>query len=125
MSEVSLEAESGKAPAEDPRVDCEDADVVEQDVREEVKVVSEDHGRNSDVSEDVMYDIDIDSPEESGDKYVEQEDEGEQSGSGVRCADGDPALRSGSVGSGRPHTSEANGDSHTGAKVTFTVFLFG
>ncbi|XP_029006832.1 arfaptin-1 isoform X2 [Betta splendens] len=119
MSEVSLEAESGKTPAEDPRVDCEDADIVEQDFRDDGKVESEDHSRKSDVSEDVMYDIDIDSAEEnaeSSNKYVQEQDESKQSGSVVKCADGDPALRPGSVGSGRQDSSEANGDSHTEAK---------
>lgn len=120
MSEVSLEAESGKTSAEDPQVDCEDADKVEEGFSEDVKVESADNNSGRDVSDDVMYDIDIDSAEENtenSDKDVKKEDEGTQNKSVVMCRDG-------SVDNRGQDTPEESGDSQTGAKVTFTVIAF-
>lgn len=126
MSEVSLEAQSGKTSAEDPQVDCEDADKAEESFSEDVKLKSADNDRGRDVSDEVMYDIDINSTEENAknnDKDVQKEHEGAQSKSVVKCRAGDPARRSGSVDNGIQQAPEESGDSDTEAKVIFTVIL--
>lgn len=126
MSEVSLEAQSGTTSAEDPQVDCEDADKAEESFSEDVILKSADNDRGRDVSDEVMYDIDINSAEENAensDKDVQKEHEGAQSKSVVTCRDGDPAHRSGSVDNGIQEAPEESGDSHTEAKVIFTVIL--
>ncbi|KAM7419539.1 hypothetical protein PAMA_016584 [Pampus argenteus] len=98
MSEVSLEAESGKTSAEDPQVDCKEADETEESLSEGVKQESVDASRGQDDRDEVLYDIDIDRAEEH-DKDVQKEDEGFQSESSVTHSDSDAAAAhvSGSV----------------------------
>uniref|UniRef100_A0A3Q1H5R5 ADP-ribosylation factor interacting protein 1 (arfaptin 1) n=2 Tax=Acanthochromis polyacanthus TaxID=80966 RepID=A0A3Q1H5R5_9TELE len=115
MSEVSLEAESGKTSAEDPQMDCEEADKAEESLSEELKEESVDSSQAADDKADVLYDINIDSDEEkaeASDKDVKEEDEGIQSENGV----------SGSVDNGehetehhaeRAETPAESEDSHT------------
>ncbi|XP_028258161.1 arfaptin-1 isoform X1 [Parambassis ranga] len=106
MSEVSLEAESGKNSADDPQLDCEVEESLSEDVEEKP------------VESEVLYDVDIDSDEgytETSDKDAQREDERDQKEDVV----------SGSVddgGHGREHhadtaeTPEKTRDSHTEAK---------
>ncbi|XP_008295210.1 arfaptin-1 isoform X2 [Stegastes partitus] len=119
MSEVSLEAESGKTSAEDPQMDCEEADKAEDSLSEDLQEESVDLNRGGDDKADVLYDIDIDSDgekAEASDKDVEEEeDEGIQSKNVV----------SGSVDNGEreaehhvetAETPEESEDSHTETK---------
>ncbi|XP_054865737.1 arfaptin-1 isoform X2 [Amphiprion ocellaris] len=118
MSEVSLEAESGKTSAEDPQMDCEEADKAEESLSEELKEESVDSSGGGDDKADVLYDVDIDSDEENAevsDKDAKEEDGGIQSENGV----------SDSVDNGedetehhveRAETPEESEDSHTETK---------
>lgn len=121
MSEVSLEAESGKTSAEDPQVDCEDADKVEEGFSEDVKVESADNNSGRDVSAEVMYDIDINSSDENAEKRAERESI--QKTSVVMQRDGVPAHKSGTVDNGGQEAPQESEDSDTEAKVIFTVIL--
>lgn len=136
MSEVSLEAESGKTSAEDPRVDCEEeADKAEDSSSEDVKQESVDSSRGGDDRDEVMYDIDIDSAEENAensDRDVQKVDEGVQSECVVTCSDGGAAHMSGSVDNRGHETNhhaetaeapEESGESRTETKVIFTFTL--
>ncbi|XP_026216031.1 arfaptin-1 isoform X2 [Anabas testudineus] len=114
MSEVSLEAESGKTSAEDPQVDCEDADKVEEGFSEDVKVESADNNSGRDVSAEVMYDIDINSSDENAEKRAERESI--QKTSVVMQRDGDPAHKSGTVDNGGQEAPQESEDSDTEAK---------
>ncbi|XP_070683840.1 arfaptin-1 isoform X1 [Pempheris klunzingeri] len=114
MSEVSLEAESGKTSAEDPQMDCEEADKAEESLSEDVKQESVDDSRDD--RDEELYDIDIDSAEENGD-----EDEGVRSESVVTRCDSDAAHMSDSVDKGAHETNhhvetaetpKEGGDSH-------------
>ncbi|XP_042283815.1 arfaptin-1 isoform X2 [Thunnus albacares] len=129
MSEVSLEAESGKTSAEDPQMDYKEADEAEESLSEGVKQESVDTSRGKDDRDEVLYDIDINSAEEhseNSDKDVQKEDEGIQSESVVTCSDGAAAAHvSGSVDNGGHETNhhvetaetpEESGDSHTETK---------
>uniref|UniRef100_UPI0037E7392E arfaptin-1 isoform X2 n=1 Tax=Semicossyphus pulcher TaxID=241346 RepID=UPI0037E7392E len=146
MSEVSLEAESGKTPAEDPQVDYEEEnkaeeslsedvqdeslseDVKEESLSEDVKEESIDDSSGRDAIDEVLYDIDIDSPEEFAediDRDVQEEDEGIQSESEVTWSKDDVAHVSDSVENEgnqtnhhveRAETPEENGESHIEAK---------
>ncbi|XP_059199140.1 arfaptin-1 isoform X1 [Centropristis striata] len=128
MSEVSLEAESGRTSAEDSKMDCEEADKVEESLSEDVKQGSVDNSQGSDVSDGVLYDIDIDSAEENaenGDKAVQEEDQGTQRERVVTCSAGDAAQVSDRVENGgheadhqveTAETPEESGDAHTETK---------
>ncbi|XP_074485696.1 arfaptin-1 isoform X3 [Sebastes fasciatus] len=129
MSEVSLEAESGKTSAEDSQMDCEGVvNKAEASLSEDEKEESVDDSRGGEDIDDVLYDIDIDSAEENaenGDKAVQEEDEGIQRESVVTCSDGDAAHVSDSVENGGHETNhhietaetpEESGDSHTETK---------
>ncbi|XP_039879673.1 arfaptin-1 isoform X1 [Simochromis diagramma] len=117
MSEVSLEAESGKTSSEEPQMDCEEDGKAEESLSKELKQESVD---SSSVREDdVMYDIDINSDEENAEssnrKGQKPHDEGIQS----------ETLASGRVGD-RGHetkrsvetaeTPQESGDTHTETK---------
>ncbi|XP_037326911.2 arfaptin-1 isoform X1 [Pungitius pungitius] len=78
MSEVSLEAESGKTSAEDPQMDCERAEKSEESLSDSDKQESVDDGRRRDDTDEVLYDIDIDSAGENCDEATLEEDEGVQ-----------------------------------------------
>lgn len=127
MSEVSLGAESGKTSAEDPQVDCEKADKVEEGFGEHVKEesIGSSRGRGEE-----MYDIDIDSAEEDGDKHVQKEDEGFQSEGVVTCGDGLAAHKSSSVdfgGQGTNHhveTAENMDESEDSDNEAKVILLF-
>ncbi|XP_035515955.1 arfaptin-1 isoform X1 [Morone saxatilis] len=124
MSEVSLEAESGKSSAEDPQMDCEqEADKAVESLSEDVKQESVDDSEGSGDRAEVLYDIDIDGADENHD--VQKEDEFVQSEGGVRRGDSRAAHMSDSVdngGHGTNHpvetdeTPEESGDSHTETK---------
>ncbi|XP_037620992.1 arfaptin-1 isoform X2 [Sebastes umbrosus] len=129
MSEVSLEAESGKTSAEDSQMDCEGVvNKAEASLSEDEKEESVDDSRGGEDIDDVLYDIDIDSAEENAensDKAVQEEDEGIQRESVVTCSDGDAAHVSDSVENGGHETNhhietaetpEESGDSHTETK---------
>uniref|UniRef100_A0A8C9X8T3 ADP-ribosylation factor interacting protein 1 (arfaptin 1) n=3 Tax=Sander lucioperca TaxID=283035 RepID=A0A8C9X8T3_SANLU len=129
MSEVSLEAESGKTSAEDSQMDFEEADKAEESLREDVKQASVDNSRGRNDRDDVLYDIDIDSTEENaenGDKAIQKEDEGIQRESVVKtCSGSDAAHMSDSVENGGHETNrhvetaetpEEGGDSRTETK---------
>lgn len=135
MSEVSLEAESGKTSAEDSQMDCEGVvNKAEASLSEDEKEESVDDSRGGEDIDDVLYDIDIDSAEENaenGDKAVQEEDEGIQRESVVTCSDGDAAHVSDSVENGGHETNhhietaetpEESGDSHTETKVILFTF---
>ncbi|XP_029986836.1 arfaptin-1 isoform X2 [Sphaeramia orbicularis] len=123
MSEVSLEAESGNTSAEDPQMDCEEADKAVESLSEDVKQENVDSSDWKDDRAGVLYDIDIDSAEEnaeSKDKDVEEEEEGIQS-ERVQCSEGEAAYTTGSVDNGErrtetPETPEESGESHTQTK---------
>ncbi|XP_040891940.1 arfaptin-1 isoform X1 [Toxotes jaculatrix] len=128
MSDISLEAESARTSAEDPQMDCEESDKTEESLSEDVKQESVDNSRERGCTDEVLYDVDIDSAEENtenDDKDVQEEDEVIQSESGATCSDGDAEHVSGSVDKGgreRNHhvetaePSEESGDSHTETK---------
>ncbi|KAM8879959.1 arfaptin-1 isoform 2-T2 [Spinachia spinachia] len=78
MSEVSLEAESGKTSAEDSRMDCERAEKSEECLSDSEKQESVDDGRGRDDTDYVLYDIDIDSAGENDDEATLEKDEGVQ-----------------------------------------------
>nr|XP_046274065.1 arfaptin-1 isoform X2 [Scatophagus argus]XP_046274073.1 arfaptin-1 isoform X2 [Scatophagus argus] len=92
MSEVSLEAESGRTSAEDPQMDCEEeADKAEESLK-------------------------------NSDKDVQEEDDGIQSKSVVTCGDGDAAHKADSVDNEAHETNhhaetpEESGDLRTETK---------
>ncbi|XP_053195693.1 arfaptin-1 isoform X2 [Scomber japonicus] len=109
MSEVSLEAESGKTSAEDPQMDNKEADGAEESLSEGVKQESVDTSRGKDDTDEALYDVNIDSAEErseNSDKDVQKEDEDIQSQSAVVGGDGDaPAQISDSVDNGGHETN--------------------
>lgn len=97
MSEVSLEAVSGKASANAPEKDCEEADKAEeQSLSEDVTPETERSSREGEDKADVLYEININSDEESAEscsKAVQEKDGG--------------TVVSSSVGSGAKHQGEA------------------
>ncbi|XP_076584797.1 arfaptin-1 isoform X2 [Chaetodon auriga] len=109
MSEVSLEAESGKTSAEDPQMDCEEeAKKAGESLSEDEKQESVDNSKGGDGRDEVLYDIDIDSAEENAgnsDKDVQEEAEEVQSESVVTHSDGDAAHVSDSVDNERHKTN--------------------
>ncbi|XP_071770574.1 arfaptin-1 isoform X1 [Centroberyx gerrardi] len=135
MSEVSLEAESGKTSAEDLQMDCKEADKTEESLSEDVKQENVDDYSEGDDRDEVLYDIDIDSVNddvEETDQDVEKGDEGvQESESEVTHSEGnaeysgDAAHMTGSVDDGEngtdhhietTETPEENGDSRTQTK---------
>ncbi|KAG7484993.1 arfaptin-1 isoform X1 [Solea senegalensis] len=130
MSEVSLEPESGRTSAEDPQMDCVEADKSEESLSDDLKQESVDSTRESDRTDEVLYDIDIDSGDEkadNSDKNVQEEEKGDVLGqSVVKCRDdGDAAQESGSVDKAEheinrhidsAETPEESGNAHTGTK---------
>ncbi|XP_071370207.1 arfaptin-1-like isoform X4 [Centroberyx affinis] len=139
MSEVSLEAESGKTSAEDLQMDCKEADKAEESLSEDVKQENVDDYSEGDDRDEVLYDIDIDSVNddvEETDQDVEKGDEGadegvQESESEVTHSEenveysNDVAHMTGSVDDGEngtdhhietTETPEENGDSRTQTK---------
>ncbi|XP_058496584.1 arfaptin-1 isoform X2 [Solea solea] len=130
MSEVSLEPESGRTSAEDPQMDCVEADKSEESLSDDLKQESVESTRESDRTDEVLYDIDIDSGDEkadNSDKNVQEEEKGDVLGqSVVKCRDdGDAAQESGSVDKAEneinrhidtAETPEESGNAHTGTK---------
>ncbi|MEQ2167233.1 hypothetical protein GOODEAATRI_001992 [Goodea atripinnis] len=122
MSEVSLEAESGKTSAEDPQKDCEEADKAEDSLSEDVTSEIVDSSRGGEDTADVLYEINIDSDEENAescDKGVQEKDEGTRRGNVVSNSVGSKAKCQ--VES--TETPQRNGDSLSEIKVIFT-FIF-
>ncbi|XP_004568426.1 arfaptin-1 isoform X2 [Maylandia zebra] len=117
MSEVSLEAESGKTSSEEPQMDCEEDGKAEESLSKELKQESVD---SSSVREDdVMYDIDINSDEENAEssnrKGQKPHDEGIQSetlASGRVADRGHETKRSIETA----ETPQESGDTHTETK---------
>uniref|UniRef100_A0A8C6ME23 ADP-ribosylation factor interacting protein 1 (arfaptin 1) n=1 Tax=Nothobranchius furzeri TaxID=105023 RepID=A0A8C6ME23_NOTFU len=64
MSEVSLEAESGKTSAEDPQQECEEADKAKESLSEDPTPKSVDSSAGGEDRADVLYDVDINSNED-------------------------------------------------------------
>lgn len=137
MSEISLEAESGKTSAEDSQKDCEEeADKAEESLSEDVIQESVDGGRGEDDGDRVMYDIDIDGGEENAEnsqRDAQAVDEGVRSEPGGTCSDSEAVHVSHSVDSGDKHetnrhaeTAEApeeSGESCAETQVIFTSTL--
>lgn len=139
MSEVSLEAQSGKTSGEDPQLDCDnednEANIAEERLSEDVKQESVDGSMGGDDGDEVMYEIDIDSAEENvetSDKDIREVDQGSQSERVVTCDDGEAAHMSGGVNSGahetdrhaqRSEAPEDSGEAHTETKVIFSFTL--
>ncbi|MEQ2286373.1 Arfaptin-1 [Ameca splendens] len=110
MSEVSLEAESGKTSAEDPQKDCEEADKAEDSLSEDVTPEIVDSSRGGEDTADVLYEINIDSDEENAescDKGVQEKDEGTRRGNVVSNSVGSKAKCQGES----TETPQRNGDS--------------
>ncbi|XP_063739891.1 arfaptin-1 isoform X2 [Eleginops maclovinus] len=128
MSEVSLEAESGRTSPGDPQLDCEGADKTEESVSEDGKQDSVDDSSERHDLEDEMDEIDIDSAEENADNghnAIQKQDEGIQRKGVVTCSESDAAHMSDSVENEGPETKhrvetaetpEESGDSHTETK---------
>ncbi|KAM9856616.1 arfaptin-1 isoform 1-T1 [Aulostomus maculatus] len=127
----SLEAESGKTSAEDPQMDCKEAEEAEESLSEGMEEEEEDGDvGHSVIRDDVLYDIEIDSAEENSENHevdVLEEDEGTPKERGLAGRDGDAARRPGSVDNEEhetkrhietPETSEEGGDSTTQPKET-------
>uniref|UniRef100_A0A3Q2XD70 ADP-ribosylation factor interacting protein 1 (arfaptin 1) n=1 Tax=Haplochromis burtoni TaxID=8153 RepID=A0A3Q2XD70_HAPBU len=117
MSEVSLEAESGKTSSEEPQMDCEEDGKAEESLSKELKQESVDS--SSVREEDVMYDIDINSDEENAEssnrKGQKPHDEGIQSetlASGRVADRGHETKRSVETA----ETPQESGDTHTETK---------
>uniref|UniRef100_A0A3Q2Q5Q8 ADP-ribosylation factor interacting protein 1 (arfaptin 1) n=1 Tax=Fundulus heteroclitus TaxID=8078 RepID=A0A3Q2Q5Q8_FUNHE len=108
MSEVSLEAESGRTSAEEPQKDCEETERAEESLSEDGTPEGVDSGRGGEDKADVLYEININSDEEN----AESRDNAE----GARPGNGG----SSSVGSeAKPQSESAetpNGDSLSEAK---------
>ncbi|XP_030597221.1 arfaptin-1 isoform X1 [Archocentrus centrarchus] len=115
MSEVRLEAESGKTSSEDPQMDCEEDDKAEQSLSEELKQESVDSGSSKEDEADVMYDIDINSDEEnaksSNREGQKEDDEGIRSETVSGSADD-----RGHETKHRAETPEESGETHTESK---------
>lgn len=118
MSEVSLEAESGTTSAEDPQRYCEEADETEKSLSEDVPPEVAPSSRGGEDKADVLYEIDINSDEETGEscsKDAQVQDEGPLSGSVASSRVGSGAkLQAESAG-----TPKENGDSLSETKVIF------
>lgn len=121
MSDVSLEAESGKTSAEDPQQDCE-ADKAKESLREEdLAAESVDSSRGGEDTEDVMYDIDINSDEDRAgcrEKNFQEQSEGSLKVSSVPGSAGEEAKHRVELSK----TPERNGDSDCETKVIF-IFM--
>lgn len=118
MSDVSLEAESGKTSAEDPQQDGEEAGKAKESLSEDLTPESVDGSRDAEDREDVLYDVDINSDEDhAGSPEKDAQEQYERSPS--------VSVVSGSVGKEAKHrvessvTPEGNGVSHSETKVTF------
>lgn len=121
MSDVSLEAESGKTSAEDPQQDCE-ADKAKESLRENLAPASVDSSRNGEDAEDAMYDIDINSDEDragSCEKDFQEQKEGSLNVSAVSGSAGEEAKHRVELSK----TPERNGDSNYETKVIF-IFMW-
>ena len=128
MSEVSLEAESGRTSAENPQMESEETDKAEESLSEDERQESVDDSRGKACTDEVLYDIPIDSGEEN----AEKSDEDIQKEYVVTPRDADAALQSVSVDTGGHETNhhgetaeapEEGGDSDTETKVIFVFQL--
>ncbi|KAM4604261.1 arfaptin-1 isoform 2-T2 [Polymixia lowei] len=134
MSELSLEAESGKTAAKDLQMDCKEADKTEESLSVDLKDENADYYDRAGVGGDeVLYDSDVHSVEDDveksdevqkGHEDVQYEIELTGSDEDVECS-GDAVHMTGSVedgGHGTNHhaktaeTPEGNGDSPTQTK---------
>ncbi|XP_041838827.1 arfaptin-1 isoform X3 [Melanotaenia boesemani] len=117
MSEVSLEAESAKASAEDPQKDCEAA---EESLSKDVKQESADNSNGGENKADVLYDVNIDSDEEnaeSSSKDVQEKNEGTHNEN--RLSDSvDSRGQEAKHHVETTETPEESGDFHLETKVT-------
>ncbi|XP_020787041.2 arfaptin-1 isoform X2 [Boleophthalmus pectinirostris] len=109
MSEVSLEAVSGKTSAEEPQMDCEENDRAEQSMSEENAARVDD---SAEVRSSELYEVDIDSGEETEDRKKlenEREEERNQNESGeLGAGSTDSVNKDGRETQGSP---EEGGDS--------------
>ncbi|XP_075890015.1 arfaptin-1 isoform X4 [Nelusetta ayraudi] len=104
MSEVSLEAESGKTSGEDPQLDIEveedEDEVAEERLTDDVKQASVDSDVGGDDLDGVMYEIDIDSTEDNRETSDKEVDRGSQREHVGTCDDGEATRMSSSVDNG-------------------------
>ncbi|XP_019956842.1 arfaptin-1 isoform X2 [Paralichthys olivaceus] len=121
MSEVSLEAESGRTSAENPQMESEETDKAEESLSQDVRQESVDDSRGKACTDEVLYDIAIDSGEEN----AENSEEDIQEECVVTHRDADSAHESVSVDTVGQETNhhgetaealEESGDSHTETK---------
>ncbi|XP_053273895.1 arfaptin-1 isoform X2 [Pleuronectes platessa] len=96
MSEVSLEGESGRTSAENPQMESEETDKAEESLSEDVRQESVDDSRGRACTDEVLYDIPIDSGEEN----AEKSDEDIQKACVVTHREADAAHESVSVDTG-------------------------
>ncbi|KAM4595066.1 arfaptin-1 [Fundulus diaphanus] len=108
MSEVSLEAESGKTSAEEPQKDCEETERAEESLSEDVTPEGVDSGRGGEDKADVLYEININSDEENAESRDKAE--GARPGSGGSSSVGSEAKPQGES------AETPNGDSLSEAK---------
>lgn len=122
MSEVSLEAESGKTSAVEPQMDCEEAERAAESQTVDVTQENVDTAGESEGRAEVLYDIDIDSGEESAgssDRCEDEEERGDQRERVVmhsNAANTTDSVDSGEDDRNTPETAEESGDSKTEKK---------
>lgn len=136
MSEVSLEAESGKTSGEDPQLDIEveedEDEVAEERLTDDVKQASVDSDVGGDDLDGVMYEIDIDSTEDNRETSDKEVDRGSQREHVGTCDDGEATRMSSSVDNGgleaerhaeRAEAPEESGEADAETKVIFSLIL--
>lgn len=127
MSEVSLEAESGKTSAVEPQMDCEEAERAAESQTVDVTQENVDTAGESEGRAEVLYDIDIDSGEESAgssDRCEDEEERGDQRERVVmhsNAANTTDSVDSGEDDRNTPETAEESGDSKTEKKVMLNL----
>ncbi|XP_038162063.1 arfaptin-1 isoform X1 [Cyprinodon tularosa] len=106
MSEVSLEAESGKTSAEDPQMECEETDKAEESLSDDATPEIVDSSRKGEEKADVLYEININSDEENTESCDKEMDKGTRAGN-VSSSVGSKAKHQGESA----ETSKGSGDS--------------
>ncbi|XP_015232852.1 PREDICTED: arfaptin-1 isoform X2 [Cyprinodon variegatus] len=106
MSEVSLEAESGKTSAEDPQMECEETDKAEESLNDDATPEIVDSSRKGEEKADVLYEININSDEENTESCDKEMDKGTRAGN-VSSSVGSKAKHQGESA----ETSKGSGDS--------------
>lgn len=128
MSEINLEAESGKTSGEDPQLDSK---VEEERLADDVRQESVDGNLGEDDPDGAMYEIDIDSAEDSIETSFKGLRGSDKGGEPVlTCEDGEAARTSSSVDNGgleadrhAERAPEESGEAHAETKVIFSLIL--